>query len=210
MLKQKQLFRHKPELGVIGDCHRTALACLLDMPAGQVPHFGAAHWGDAGNAFNEAVDAWLAEQGYRAITFAYEVDNLAAVLDGLAPGLGDVFYIIAGSSKNGTNHSVIGLRNEIYFDPSQDDSGIVGPLDTQPPQFQITFLVPMRFSESASQQKPENKQIFEAYCEGYYAGAGDDVWYEDHDDNGELLPNASVRLRFKVNQLNKSKQEPTS
>lgn len=31
MKYNKQLFRHHPEQGIFGDCHRTAIACMLDL-----------------------------------------------------------------------------------------------------------------------------------------------------------------------------------
>ena len=39
MKELKQLNLHRPEEGLIGDCFRTCIACLLDMPApDHVPH----------------------------------------------------------------------------------------------------------------------------------------------------------------------------
>lgn len=32
----------------------------------------------------------------------------------------------------------------------------------------------------------------EAFTDGYYEGVGDDWWYSDHDENGNLLPGALV------------------
>ncbi len=37
MLQHRQLFLHEPERRSFGDCHRTALACLLNLPPEEVP-----------------------------------------------------------------------------------------------------------------------------------------------------------------------------
>ncbi len=41
------------------------------------------------------------------------------------PGL---YYMLLGTSKNGTGHTVICLNSKIVHDPSIDQSGIVGPM----------------------------------------------------------------------------------
>jgi hypothetical protein len=37
---QKQMFYHRPELGIYGDCQRTCIASMLDMDKFDVPNFG--------------------------------------------------------------------------------------------------------------------------------------------------------------------------
>ena len=36
------------------------------------------------------------------------------------------------------------------------------------------------------------EDIKTAFEDGYYEGVGDDAWYRDHDDEGELKDDASV------------------
>lgn len=51
--------QHDPARGVWGDCHRSALASLLELPLSDVPHFakgGRADW-------RERERAWLAGMG---------------------------------------------------------------------------------------------------------------------------------------------------
>ncbi len=72
MKVQKQLFRHKPAEGIYGDCHRTAIACVLDMDAKDVPHFmdGKAFSGEAENAHDRA-EAWLNARGIATINIVF-------------------------------------------------------------------------------------------------------------------------------------------
>ena len=35
----KQLHKHDPDNGVWGDCHRTAIGCLLDIEPELIPNF---------------------------------------------------------------------------------------------------------------------------------------------------------------------------
>ena len=63
MIKQKQIYRHLPEAGQIGDCARTVIACLLDLHPCEVPHFTR----DAIEAGNEqdavaAMDLWVRDR----------------------------------------------------------------------------------------------------------------------------------------------------
>lgn len=39
MTPYKQLYGHNPDQGIFGDCFRTALGCLLNLPPEKVPHF---------------------------------------------------------------------------------------------------------------------------------------------------------------------------
>lgn len=149
MIKQKQLFRHNPDAGTFGDCHRTVLACLLDLPHDQVPHFAERHFLDI-EAWNAAEKAFLASHGLASITAWYQGDTpLQQVLDGVGLYNQEIYYILGGTSRGGTNHSVIGLGNKIEWDPSLDDTGIIGPMDNG--CYGITYLVPLRFTTHAQQ-----------------------------------------------------------
>lgn len=132
MKPQKQINIHWPEVGMFGDCHRTAIAIMLDMDAKDVPHFmdGTIGKGAAPGA-HEAAEVWLRERGFTQICIAFpgECDIasiLSAVSKNSAPGLP---YIFGGESKTGVNHSVIACDGEIVCDPSLTESGIIGPMD---------------------------------------------------------------------------------
>lgn len=128
MTPHKQRLAHRPSQGLYGDCHRTCIACLLDVDPADVPHPYAGGMLDADEA-NAVIDSWLGSlYGLRQVHFAYhgEMDR-QQVLDTVKhfnPGLA---FILGGSSRNGVGHLVIARDGEIIHDPSQDDSGIVGP-----------------------------------------------------------------------------------
>jgi hypothetical protein len=138
VIKQKQLFRHRPAEGIIGDCHRTAIACLLDLAVEAVPHFGAVHWESPAD-FSGAFERWLQEQGFRTVVIVYDCP-LEQVLACIGSQNKGAYYILGGMSRTGVNHSVLGCGGEIAWDPSLDDAGIVGPCDDG--FYWVTFLVP--------------------------------------------------------------------
>lgn len=151
MIKQKQLYRHRPEHGEIGDCHRTAIACLLDMRPEDVPHFGELDWDfEKGTwkeqcTFNDHVRQFLATVGLAQVDVAWGGESLEVVLDVQGRINPTAYYILGGHSRTGVNHSVVGQGSKIVWDPSLDDSGIIGP--TEPDGiYWITYLVPLRLT----------------------------------------------------------------
>jgi len=143
MIKQKQLFEHNPAAGSYGDCHRTCIACLLDLPPEQVPNFGE-HYGDA-PMFASAVEGWLSLHGLRGVDFLFQ-GELEDVLNCMDKMNHDVYYLLGGTSKHGWGHTVIGLNDRIEWDPSLTDSGIVSPLEGF---YWITVLTPLAFTKAA-------------------------------------------------------------
>lgn len=131
MIFSKQLNLHQPKEGIIGDCWRTAIACLMDKLPEEVPHFLEPYWRepDATNALRD-IREWLATYGlgYVEVPFgACELDHMLHCMNlwgDSAP------MLLSGTSKNGTNHIVIVKDGKIIWDPARDDSGIVGPTDT--------------------------------------------------------------------------------
>ena len=127
MLKQKQLYRHLPEEGQIGDCARTVLACLFDLKPGEVPHFTK----DAIESGNEqeatlAMQAWVNTMGYTFVEFPLKTDSTEDALNWASSYIKDTLYTLMGTSANKVNHIVICLNNAIYWDTSLDNSGIIG------------------------------------------------------------------------------------
>jgi len=137
---QKQRFRHRPDAGEYGDCHRTAIACLLDLDRDEVPNFGE-HY-DNGDAFKAAEHAFLAGRGYGVVSYAFDcsLEQLLAALEALNPG---IYYLLCGESRTGVNHTVIGCGGMIAWDPSIDDAGIVGPCDDG--RYWVSHLIPLAF-----------------------------------------------------------------
>ncbi|MGW8565701.1 hypothetical protein [Isoptericola sp. NPDC055881] len=61
MIPADQLHNAGPGEEVVGDCWRTAIACVLDIPPADVPHFVQEH----GGYFAQATLDWLAERDMR-------------------------------------------------------------------------------------------------------------------------------------------------
>lgn len=142
MKPQKQLYRHNPEQGVYGDCHRTAIAIVLDLDAEDVPHFmdGNFYRKGGGPKANDLFEAWLNERGIATISFPFPGESLARVLDTIAAcnPLSKPAFLLLGTSRTGVNHCVVACDGEIVCDPSLDDAGIIGPCDDG--HYWVTFF----------------------------------------------------------------------
>lgn len=107
--------QHDPEKGIWGDCHRAALASLLELRLSDVPHFckgGAPDWRDKERA-------WLAGRGLLPILGAVPVNTQADALRYIAsinPDPEKCFILSGESSVDGLNHSVICLGERVVHD----------------------------------------------------------------------------------------------
>ncbi len=133
-----QRFRHRPDLDEVGDCFRTCIACLLDLPIEDVPHFREAALAETDEVQRELMNGWLAGRGLRLINIAYDctLDQLLAMMAASAPGL---HYLVSGESRSGNNHIVIARDRMIVHDTSIEQVGIIGPCDTG--QYLVSLLV---------------------------------------------------------------------
>lgn len=120
--------RHDPPHSY-GDCHRAAVATILDLDIRDVPHF--ADGGPDGPLFKKREREFLAAIGLVPIDSVYKGHPdwhgpalILHVIGDLNPG---VPYILAGADATGENHSVVCLGDRIVHDPSPDKPGIVGP-----------------------------------------------------------------------------------
>lgn len=134
----KQKYRHNPEKGEFGDCHRTCLAMLLEVERDSVPNF-AEQAADNWSLWQELVNEFLAEHrmGMFRIAFADSLESVLHYMRQVNPG---IFYTLSGSSRNGTGHVVVAINDRIVADPALDDSGIVGPMSDG--YFWVEVLVP--------------------------------------------------------------------
>lgn len=124
MKPQKQRFKHDPENGVYGDCHRTAIATVLGIDRDDVPHFGD---GDPpAEEFFRREAEFLKRFNLRTVVVPFG-DKLQNVLDFAQHANGDTPYLLGGTSKTGVHHTVVGRGNAIAHDPSTTDAGIVAP-----------------------------------------------------------------------------------
>jgi hypothetical protein len=137
VIKRKQLFRHRPAEGMFGDCHRTAIACVLDLEPGQVPHYGELYFDDS-KQFHAAFEDWLKKRGLRTVMMIFDcsLDDVLTSMGNTSPG---AYYLLGGRSKTGVGHTVIGCGNTVAWDPHPDDIGLDGPLDGY---YWINFIVP--------------------------------------------------------------------
>ena len=135
MTFHKQLIPdHRPEEGKIGDCYRTAIACLLGLHPAEVPHFVEVNMYD-GEATYKAVQEWLAKLDMTLLRVLYPAsnsfDDIVSSVSIVNPGIP---FMICGKSKRGTNHVVICQDGEILHDPSskaQPGEGLIGAADEE-------------------------------------------------------------------------------
>ena len=144
MTPQKQRFRHNPP-ETFGDCASACLASLLDMPIEDVPHFSKLFWEDR-DGWGKAEKEFLASKGLRKAQFGYS-SELKDVLLYMKEANPDMYYILLGTSKNGTHHDVIGLNDEIVWDPSIDNSGIVAPCKDEGAYY-VSVFVPIGLTKT--------------------------------------------------------------
>lgn len=146
MKYHKQVFMHNPKDGIIGDCWRTALACLLDKESPEdVPHF-LQDCPDV-DTFYERSAAWLVEEGYAMFTCVYEPSTKERtpelIIEGVSSQNPGLLWLLAGLSAANDNHVVICCDNEIVHDPSIRNSGIVAPCMPDDRYYYVYVLVPL-------------------------------------------------------------------
>lgn len=129
MKELKQLNLHKPEEGLIGDCFRTCIACLLDLDnADDVPHVVELAGWDNKNSLEARVllNDWLGNFNLRYIEYPIQCDEEQLQVY-LTHYFSDMYVHVGCSSKHG-GHSVIRKNKDYIWDPSKDNSGCVGPM----------------------------------------------------------------------------------
>lgn len=128
-----QLQRFRGELGgAQGDCHRTCLAMILDLHRDEVPHFmehvpvNAPADAPECIAAEQAERDWLAWRGLTPVYVAYDgrtsLDDLMRVLNAT---ITDAAVILGCTSSNGSNHSVVYYRGDLY---NPNLNSVAGPM----------------------------------------------------------------------------------
>lgn len=123
--RQQQAFLHKPDEGQFGDCYRTCLAMMADVPRDTVPHEHR-KFADATEQ-HQMFAPWLNEQGLAIAAFRFsgaDLDWVKLAMETWNPGLP---CILSGKSPRGTSHSVVMLPGGEILDPHPDQTGLVGP-----------------------------------------------------------------------------------
>lgn len=141
----KQLNRHIPSQGEIGDCLRTAIACLLNLHPSEVPNF-AEHGND--EHVRPAVRHWLAKRKLALLDVPYQADEehtLAMLTEHLSKVNGDdLCYMVTGMGLAGP-HVVIYCGAKVIHDPSPNNVGIQEPINGV---YWVSYILPsfMRFA----------------------------------------------------------------
>lgn len=143
MIPYKQLYKHRPDLGTYGDCHRTVIASLLEVPQESIPNFGI-HY-DSYVDFEAAERKYLLSQGLVAMSVAYAGDlkNVLAAISSQQPNL---HFILGGLSERGIEHSVIACNGVIVMDPvigGPDENALTGPCKDG--YWWVTHLISTKF-----------------------------------------------------------------
>lgn len=117
MIKYKQLYKHAPEDGQYGDCHRTALAAILNVPQESVPNFGE-HY-DCHENFVAAETEWLHSQGLASFTAPYsaKTTTLSQLLWSLKHHAPNIPVVVIVATERGLAHSIIACNGKIVLDP---------------------------------------------------------------------------------------------
>lgn len=125
----KQSITHAPHAGTWGDCHRAAVATVLNLPLAAVPHFSDG--GPGVEEFKARERAFLGRHGLVPINAVYagsEVYDgpglILEVVSALNPGSP---YLLGGRSRHGNDHTVVCQDGAVVHDPSHDAAGIVAP-----------------------------------------------------------------------------------
>lgn len=126
MIPVKQLYRHDPPT-TWGDCHRAAIASILELPCEDVPHFGAPVMRDT---WKKHEREFLLNHGLVPVSIAFEGSSgFKSFLNAMAVLNPDTYWLLGGTSGNDVGHTVVILNGEIAHDPAIDDSGIIGPME---------------------------------------------------------------------------------
>ena len=124
MTPYKQLNCHDPDNGVWGDCYRTAVGCLLDLPPSALPHVL-----DRGEWTPDVMRGYLRERGLYLVEVPYEAESVGGVLEMVNSWNPECpHWLLSGASSTGVDHVVVCKGAEIVHDPSLNDSGILGPM----------------------------------------------------------------------------------
>ena len=128
MKEYEQRNLHMPEEGIIGDCFRTAIGCILDLEPELVPHFTElGGWNSPDSTVcRRLCNEWLEQFNLKYCEYPIEcsLTGLGIYLDCYYK---DVYVHIGCNSKHG-GHSVIMKNDDYIWDPSIDNSGCVGPM----------------------------------------------------------------------------------
>jgi len=130
VIEHKQLHYHKPEFNEIGDCWRTCVACILNVPPHTIPHHYKEMWQgtvDIAQEVHKATNVLLRER-YGIQYVEYPISCTLEELKTYCNHYYHDHHVMIGCNSIHGGHSVI-MRNDDYmWDPAIDNSGCVGPM----------------------------------------------------------------------------------
>lgn len=147
MTPQRQLCWHDPSKGLFGDCHRTCVAVILDLPVKDVPHFRPRDPTDdnkmGSSEQDEQVQAWLYERGLKLMHIIYEADKvpLQDILANHAAMNPGVPFILGCVTARGFGHSMVVMDGKIVCDPSGEVPPPVEDLTSLDQYWWVSFIV---------------------------------------------------------------------
>jgi hypothetical protein len=119
---------HRPEEGIIGDCHRACIASLLELRTEDVPHFFDYPPEQEAERGMKHQRGWLRERGLGLLEFPVAAESLEQFLRWAEQYTEGAYYTLTAKSRSGNNHVVICRGNQVVHDPTfGDEHGIVGP-----------------------------------------------------------------------------------
>ena len=125
MTPHTQAFLHDPAADTRGDCYRTAIACLLDVPRDDVPHV-LEH--DT-PAVQRASGAYLRRFGLAMLEMPLKGADAADIVAFMAATNPDVrSFLLSGTTPRGWDHTVV-AHAEGLWDPHPSRAGLTGPCD---------------------------------------------------------------------------------
>lgn len=125
-VKQTQL--HDPPRSY-GDCHRAALASLLDLPIDGVPNLMHGLAQGEGEIFQARQKEFLDARGFVAVQLPIQADDLKTACNAANVWNPGLLFLLGGESASGCGHTVVADGTGIVHDPHPDDVGIVGPME---------------------------------------------------------------------------------
>lgn len=138
MIPQKQSILHNPPHSY-GDCHRAALASVLNLPLDSVPHFTQDLGPKDGAIFERMQKDFLLSLGLVPICVPFSGEaGLEGVLQTLEAQCPRIYYLLGGETERGFGHTVVGCGGTIVHDPHPSNCGVNGPMDDG--MFWVTFI----------------------------------------------------------------------
>lgn len=124
---------HRPGEGLIGDCYRTAIACLIGATdPTEVPHFVEENVTGSGFDDRAAARHWLRR--------TLGIDMMTVSLE--AAKRYGVPYLVSVNSKTGPwHHIVVGLGEDVAHDPSGVDSYTLADVPDDDPTAEVLCMM---------------------------------------------------------------------